>query len=67
MTAYRDGYGAAILLADFPADALPFCMPISNRRDRKIQQLETKLTQKNEVLAELMQEYVQLKKELGEH
>ena len=33
---------------------------------RKIQQLEAKLTQKNEVLAELMQEHVQLKKELGE-
>ena len=33
---------------------------------RKIEKLETKLTQKNEVLAELMQEHVQLKKELGE-
>jgi len=38
----------------------------ADRRDRKIEQLETKLTQKNEVLAELMQEHVQLKKELGE-
>ena len=36
------------------------------RRDRKIEQLEAKLTQKNEVLAEVMQEHVQLKKELGE-
>jgi len=35
-------------------------------RDRRIQQLEAKLTQKNEVLAELMQEHVQLKKALGE-
>lgn len=33
---------------------------------RKIEKLEAKLTQKNEVLAELMQEHVQLKKELGE-
>ncbi len=35
-------------------------------KDRKIAVLEGKLQQKNEVLAELMQEYVQLKKELGE-
>jgi transposase len=35
-------------------------------KDRKIAVLEQKLQQKNEVLAELMQEYVQLKKELGE-
>jgi len=33
---------------------------------RKIEKLEAKLTQKNEVLAELMEEHVQLKKELGE-
>ena len=33
---------------------------------RKIEKLEAKLAQKNEVLAELMQEHVQLKKELGE-
>ncbi len=33
---------------------------------RKIEKLEAKLTQKNEVLAELMQEHLQLKKELGE-
>jgi transposase-like protein len=37
-----------------------------DRRDQKIEKLEAKLTQKNEVLAELMQEHVQLKKELGE-
>jgi transposase len=35
-------------------------------KDRKIAALEGKLQQKNEVLAELMQEYVHLKKELGE-
>jgi transposase-like protein len=34
--------------------------------DRKIEQLETKLQTKNEVIAELLQEHVQLKKELGE-
>jgi len=38
----------------------------ADRRDEKIEKLEAKLTQKNEVLAELMQEHVQLKKELGE-
>lgn len=34
--------------------------------DRKIEQLEAKLQSKNEVIAELLQEHVQLKKELGE-
>ncbi|NLF68019.1 MAG: transposase [Candidatus Anammoximicrobium sp.] len=38
----------------------------ADRRDQQIEKLEAKLTQKNEVLAELMQEHVQLKKELGE-
>jgi transposase-like protein len=38
----------------------------ADRRDERIQKLEAKLTQKNEVLAELMQEHVALKKELGE-
>jgi len=33
----------------------------------KVEHLETKLQQKNEVIAELLQEHVQLKKELGEH
>jgi len=37
-----------------------------DRRDEKIEKLEAKLAQKNEVLAELLQEHVQLKKELGE-
>ena len=34
--------------------------------DRKIVQLENKLHDRNEVVAELLQEHVQLKKELGE-
>jgi transposase len=37
-----------------------------DHRDQKIEKLEAKLAQKNEVLAELLQEHVQLKKELGE-
>jgi transposase-like protein len=39
---------------------------VADAKDRKIATLEGKMQQKNEVLAELMQEYVQLKKELGE-
>ena len=35
-------------------------------KDRKISALEEKLQRKNEVLSELMEEHVQLKKELGE-
>lgn len=35
-------------------------------KDLKIAQLEAKLTKKNEVVAELMEAHVQLKKELGE-
>lgn len=35
-------------------------------RDQKIARLEAKLVEKNEVVAELLQEHVQLKKELGE-
>lgn len=35
-------------------------------KDRKIEQLESKIQRKNEVLAELMEEHTQLKKELGE-
>ena len=35
-------------------------------KDRKIVQLEAKLAKKNEVVAELMEAHVQLKKELGE-
>lgn len=48
-----------------------FDRPSGNRRleeakDRKIAFLEGKLANKNEVIAELMQEHVQLKKELGD-
>ena len=37
-----------------------------NAAERRIEQLEQKLQDRNEVVAELMQEHVQLKKELGE-
>jgi transposase-like protein len=37
-----------------------------DRKDRQIAALEAKLVKKNEVVAELMEEHVQLKKELGE-
>jgi transposase-like protein len=39
---------------------------IENGKDQKIAALEAKLVKKNEVVAELMEEHVQLKKELGE-
>ena len=35
-------------------------------KDRRLARMKEKLQQKNEVIAELMQEHVQLKKELGE-
>jgi len=35
-------------------------------KDRKLEQLEAKLQRKNEVLAEVMEEFTELKKELGE-
>jgi transposase-like protein len=35
-------------------------------KDRKIEHLRAKLVQKNEVIAELMEDHVKLKKELGE-
>ena len=39
----------------------------SSRKDQKrIQQLEQKLQKKNEVVSELMEEHVKLKKELGD-
>jgi transposase len=38
----------------------------SNGLERKVEALEQKLTQKNEVLSELMEEHVALKKSLGE-
>jgi transposase len=37
----------------------------TDAKDRKIAALEEKFLRKNEVLAELMEEHVQLKKELG--
>jgi transposase-like protein len=37
-----------------------------NAKDHKIQQLEAKLQRKDSVLAELMEEHISLKKELGE-
>ena len=37
-----------------------------NAAERKIEHLEKKLQDRNEVVAEVMQEHVQLKKELGE-
>jgi len=43
--------------------------PVSTSRDRqadRTEQLEAKLKKKDEVLAELMEEYVALKKSLGE-
>ena len=38
----------------------------ANAKDQKIQALELKLQRKNEVMAELLEEHSQLKKELGE-
>jgi transposase len=51
--------------------AAAFRQPRAGRRatdvkDQKIAHLEAKLAKKNEVVAELMEEHVQLKKELGE-
>ncbi len=37
-----------------------------SRQTRKVEALEAKLVTKNEVLSELMEEHVKLKKELGE-
>ena len=39
---------------------------VEDAKDSKIKQLEAKLQRKNEVLGELLEEHVQLKKELGE-
>lgn len=38
----------------------------TDTQERRIAELEAKLRRKNEVLSELMEEHVQLKKELGE-
>src|SRR5438477_13172532 len=39
---------------------------VEDARARKIEQLEAKLTRKNEVMAELMEAHTELKKSLGE-
>jgi len=39
---------------------------VEDAKDRKLEYLEAKLQRKNEVIAELMEEHTQLKKELGE-
>ena len=39
---------------------------VEDAKDRKIEQLEAKLTRKNEVMAELMEAHTALKKNLGE-
>jgi len=39
---------------------------VEDAKDKKIEQLEAKLTRKNEVMAELMEAHTQLKKDLGE-
>src|SRR5215210_9396116 len=40
--------------------------PVEDAKDKKIEQLEAKLTRKNEVMAELMEAHAELKKSLGE-
>ena len=40
--------------------------PKVDPRDQKIARLEARLVERNEVVAELLQEHVQLRKELGE-
>ena len=39
---------------------------VEDSQQKKIEQLEAKLTRKNEVMAELMEAHTQLKKDLGE-
>ena len=41
-------------------------LTVEDVKQRKIEHLEAKLQRKNEVLGELMEEYTQLKKDLGE-
>ena len=40
--------------------------PLEKQMAKKVSSLETKLTQKNEVLSELLEEHILLKKSLGE-
>jgi transposase-like protein len=54
----------------FEHGAAAFDRPESRRekmQQKRIQDLEKKLQTKNEVLSELMEEHVKLKKNLGEH
>lgn len=55
-------------LADHAAEAFKTAQPSKEGRHDKetIKKLQDKLAQKNEVLAELMQEHIALKKECGE-
>ena len=39
---------------------------VEDAKDKKIEQLQAKLTRKNEVMAELMEAHTELKKSLGE-
>lgn len=48
--------------ATFAGSARPSTSPL----EHKVAALEEKLVRKNEVVAELMEEYIKLKKELGE-
>jgi transposase len=49
-----------------PAALEPRYRRVTDAKDRRIAYLEQKLQRKNEVLSELMEEHVKLKKELGE-
>ena len=40
---------------------------VDNAKDQQIEKLEAKIQRKNEVLAELMEEHTQLKKNLGDN
>jgi transposase-like protein len=50
----------------FERPSSPAAKRAEEAKDRRIAHLEAKLNTKNEVLAELMEAHVQLKKELGE-
>ena len=59
---HSPGYLQCALVLQHPGDAEACGAAIAER----IVALEQKLVQKNEVVAELLQEHVQLKKEIGE-
>ena len=52
-------------VAAFEANAKP--KAAADAKDKKIEQLEAKLTRKNEVMAELLEAHTSLKKSLGEN